>query len=74
MGDIRNSGEMEIKHYTVSKLSSDSSKGKSREKDQQLSRHLAVPLDVVSVDTVKNYLLRAAQDCGPGPKNYATMV
>lgn len=27
-------------------------------KDQQLSRHLAVPLDVVSVDTVKNYLLR----------------
>lgn len=38
VGDIRNSGEMEIKHYTVSKLSSDSSKGKSREKDQQLSR------------------------------------
>lgn len=32
VGDIRNSGEMEIKHYTVSKLSSDSSKGKSREK------------------------------------------
>lgn len=27
-------------------------------KDQQLSWHLAVPLDVVSVDTVKNYLLR----------------
>lgn len=27
-------------------------------KDQQLSQHLAVPLDVVSVDTVKNYLLR----------------